>query len=509
MREDPTTAIDVTRRDLHRFIGSAVVGAAGLGDTPSLWASDAADVSWSSEDPYLSGNFLPVQREVDVADLPVIAGKIPLDLSGAYMRNGPNPLFKPLSYTYPMDGDGMIHAVYLDNGRARYRNRFVRTSALTVERRAGRALYGGLLGPVPVDPALVHPGENPGPYRNGAFIHVIRHGNHLLALDEAQKCYELTLELDTIGPWQAGTAEPIRLGAHNRRHPQSGALFALAYSVVDPVVRFHQIDRSGNLVTTFPVKLEAPTMIHDFVLTERHIVVLAGPAVFDVQAARAGQPLLQWRPDLGMRIGVIALDGSSVTWLEASAFFVFHFANGFERGNEIIIDYVRHARFALGPSPSGGPREPATLHRLSIDAINRKLSDAKISDFAVEFPRVNDRHEATPTRFVYVPTLTSSLKLPNVPSDIFNTVLKVDTATGRIGRHDFGNRIAGEAVFIPRTGGTAEDDGYLAIFAFDPVNRTSDFVLLDAARIEAVPVAVVRLPQRVPQGLHGSWIHRA
>ncbi len=367
------------------------------------------------------------------------------------------------------------------------------------------------MGPVAVDPALVHPGENPGPYRNGAFIHVIRHGGHLLALDEAQKCYEMTMELDTVGPWKAGTGGPIRLGAHNRRHPQSGALFALAYSVVEPVVRFHQIDPSGNLVKTFPVKLEAPTMIHDFVLTERHIVLLAGPAVFDVQAASAGQSLLQWRPNLGMRIGVIALDGSSVTWLESDAFFVFHFANGFERGDDIVIDYVRHERFALGSSPDAGPRKAPTLHRLSIDLPSRKISDVEIIDLAVEFPRVNDAREATPTQFVYLPTLTSSLKLPNVPSDTFNTMLKVDTATGRIARHDFGNRIAGEAVFIPRNGrgGDREDDGYLAIFAFDPVNRTSDFVLLDAARIDADPVAVIRLPQRVPQGLHGSWIPRA
>jgi carotenoid cleavage dioxygenase len=84
-------------------------------------------------------------------------------------------------------------------------------------------------------------------------------------------------------------------------------------------------------------------------------------------------------------------------------------------------------------------------------------------------------------------------------------MLKVDTETGRVVRHDFGNRIAGEAVFVPR-GTRAEDDGYLAIFTFDPDARTSDFVLLDAARIDAEPVAVVRLPQRVPQGLHGTWI---
>ena len=264
------------------------------------------------------------------------------------MRNGPNPLFKPISFTYPMDGDGMIHAVYLDNGRARYRNRFVATTSLAVERRAGRAVYGGLRTPVRVDPALVRPGENPGPVKNGAFISVLRHGGHLLALDEAQHCYEMTMELDTLGEWKAGTdrADPAR-----RAQPAPSAYRRAVRARLQrqrPVVEFHHIDAAGRLVRSFPVELAAPTMIHDFVLTERHIVLLAGPAVFDLAAAQAGEPLLQWKPDLGMRIGVLGLDGSAPLWLEADPFFVFHFANGFERGGEIVVDYVRHGRFGLG-----------------------------------------------------------------------------------------------------------------------------------------------------------------
>ena len=491
----------ITRRSFGGLAFAAAAGS-GLGLSPAT-ALETAEITWVSDNPHLSGNFGPVGPELDAADLPVIAGRIPRDLSGAYMRNGPNPLFKPISFTYPMDGDGMIHAVYLDNGRARYRNRFVRTTSLAVERRAGRAVYGGLAHLVRVDPALVRPGENPGPVKNGAFISVLHHGGHLLALDETSHCYEMTMELDTLGEWKAGTDKPIRLGAHNRRHPQSGALFALAYSVSEPVVQFHQIDASGNLVRSFPAALAAPTMIHDFVLTERHIVLLAGPAIFDLAAARAGQPLLQWKPDLGMRIGVLGLDGSSPLWLEADPFFVFHFANGFERAGHIVVDYVRHGSFRLGHTP--GPRKAPALHRLRIDLANRKLDDAQVMDLGVEFPRCNDTLEARPTRFVYLPTLTDTLRQQDPPSDTFNCMLKVDTETGAVVRHDFGNRIAGEAVFIPRRH-RAEDDGYLAIFSFNPVDRTSDFVLLDAAHVEAEPVAVVRLPQRVPQGLHGTWI---
>ena len=64
-------------------------------------------------DPYLQGINAPVHEEIDVANLPV-DGELPPDLEGIYMRNGPNPAFDPISYTYPFDGDGMIHAVYFD-----------------------------------------------------------------------------------------------------------------------------------------------------------------------------------------------------------------------------------------------------------------------------------------------------------------------------------------------------------------------------------------------------------
>jgi carotenoid cleavage dioxygenase len=495
----------ISRREFNELLGLGALAMA-FGGNRAL-ALDNGDVDWTSDDPHLSGNYLPVAREVDVAGLPIISGRIPRDLSGAYMRNGPNPRFKPIYYAYPMDGDGMIHAVYFDNGQARYRNRFVQTSGFVTETRAGRAIYGSLTHPVPVDPALIGPGGDPGPIKNGAFISVLRHGGHLLALDEASTCYELTMDLDTIGEWKAGTDKPISLGAHNRRHPKTGALFTLAYSLREPTVEFHQIDASGNVAKTFSIALAAPTMIHDFILTERHIVLLACPAIFDLKAAQSGKPLLQWQPSLGTRIGLIALDGSSVNWIAADPFFVFHFANGFERGGHLFLDYVRHERLNLGYT--AGNQKVPTLHRMNINLANHKIADNEIADMVVEFPRVNDALNALPTRFVYLPTLTKSLQLANPPSATFNTMMKVNTETGDIVRHDFGNRVAGEATFIPRKANGREDDGYLAIFAFDPATRNSDLVLLDAAHIDAEPVAVIRMPQRVPQGLHGAWIPKA
>jgi carotenoid cleavage dioxygenase len=498
--------IPITRRTFGALAAGGIAAAGlGLDSSPSA-ALETADILWRSDDPHLSGNFAPIGPEIDARDLPVVFGRIPRDLSGAYMRNGPNPLYKPIAYAYPMDGDGMIHAVYFDNGRARYRNRFVQTAGLAAERRAGRAIYGSFTRPVPIDRTLLRPGDPQGPFKNGAFISILQHGGKLLALNEATPAYEMTRDLETVGEWTAGTDKPIRLGAHNRRHPRTGALFTFAYSAMRPVVEFHEIDAAGRVARAFSLNLAAPAMIHDFVLTERHIVLLVCPSVFDIEAARQGQPFMQWRPELGTRIAVVALDGSSTRWVDADPFFVFHFANAFERAGQIVIDYVRHEKLALGYAAQVQKRP--TLHRMTLDVAASKVSDHEIAPFVTEFPRVNGALEALPTRFVYLPTLTGTLLQPNPPAATFNIMMRIDSETGEVVRHDFGNRIAGEATFIPR-GTRAEDDGYLAIFAFDPVSQTSDLVLLDAAHVDADPVAVIRLPQRVPQGLHGNWIANA
>lgn len=468
------------------------------------WTNTSAippvDVSWRSDDPHLSDNFLPVIREIDAGDLKLVAGRIPCELNGVYMRNGPNPEFKPIHYAYPLDGDGMIHAVYLEDGRARYRNRFVRTASLAVEERAGRAVYGSFTHPVSVDPALFLPGESQAPIKNGAFVNIIRHGDHYVALSEATTCYEMTSELETIGVWRAGAEQPVRMGAHNRTHPRTGDLFAIEYTWRAPVVKFHRFDPTGLLIDTRSIELPMPTMIHDFVLTERNIVLIAGPAVFDVQAMQAGESMLQWRADLGMRIAILPIEGGKPTWIEGDPFFVFHFANGFETGGKIVVDYVHHESFGLGKAAA------STLRRMIIDPGRRSFRVASLLDEDTEFPRVNHLHEAMPTRYVYVPLLTPELAHSKPAAASFNMLAKVDAETGTVRRHDFGGELVGEAAFVPRAGRGAEDDGYLAAFTYDPKKRRSCFVLIDARHVDADPVAVVELPQRVPQGLHGNWI---
>lgn len=76
---------------------------------------------------------------------------------------------------------------------------------------------------------------------------------------------------------------------------------------------------------------------------------------------------------------------------------------------------------------------------------------------------------------------------------------------------------AQEAVFVPRKPEREEDDGYLLFYVFDegtfldPItghvkpNSTSELWILEAKEMKTV-VAKIKLPSRVPYGLHGTFV---
>ena len=127
--------------------------------------------------PLLQGIWEPWPMEGDLRDLPVV-GEVPQALRGTFYRNGPNPQFAPRAAYHLFDGDGMIHAFAIEDGKVHYRNRWVRTPRFEAERAAGESLYGGLASPTKDDPRVA--GVPGGP----ANTHIVSHAGKLLALVE-------------------------------------------------------------------------------------------------------------------------------------------------------------------------------------------------------------------------------------------------------------------------------------------------------------------------------------
>ena len=90
-----------------------------------------ADTAPSHSNPYLIGVHTPMREELTIEDLPV-TGTIPAALDGRYLRMGPNPMKPNPSKYHWFAGDGMIHGIAIENGKARwYRNRWIRSTAVS------------------------------------------------------------------------------------------------------------------------------------------------------------------------------------------------------------------------------------------------------------------------------------------------------------------------------------------------------------------------------------------
>lgn len=456
-----------------------------------------------AQHPFLQGPYAPVDEEVDVDDVRV-EGRIPDELHGTYLRNGPNPQFAPLgSYTYPFDGDGMVHRLTFADGRVSYRNRWVETRGLAAERRAARALYGGLLTPFMPDTSRVGAEGDASPFKNVANTNVIRHCGRVFALGEGGLPYELAADLSTVGEVDFGGGLPGGMTAHPKVDAVWDELCFFRSDLVPPYLVYGVVDPRGRVTRTQPIDLPGPSLIHDFVVTDQHVVFFDSPAAFDVDAMVRGEDVLRWREGRGTRIGVMHREAESgeIVWIPVEDCFVTHFLNGYTDNDTVVVDYIHRNR----PDLLAGREENfPQLHRAVVDLAARTVHDQVIDYRAVEFPRIDERRTGLRHRYGYASTATDPT---GAEFGYFDAVVRYDFETGTSGEHRFApGFIGGEPVFAPRPGGTDEDDGWVLVYTYDVEHDTSDLVVLGAAHFSAAPVAIVHLPTRVPGGLHGSWL---
>jgi carotenoid cleavage dioxygenase-like enzyme len=88
--------------------------------------------------------FEAIPDEIGPMSAKIVAGAIPHDLkNGALLRNGPNARRWGSKGGW-LDGDGMVHAVVL-NDEPRYSRRWLRTEAFAKEEAVGKELFDGSL----------------------------------------------------------------------------------------------------------------------------------------------------------------------------------------------------------------------------------------------------------------------------------------------------------------------------------------------------------------------------
>jgi carotenoid cleavage dioxygenase-like enzyme len=240
------------------------------------------------------GNYAPVADELTAFDLPV-EGAIPSQLNGWYLRNGPNPR---QSTQHWFTGDGMIHGVRLESGRAAwYRNRWVRTESFENPFR------------------LYNSDGTRNLHSSVANTHVINHAGKTLALVESSLPYEITNDLQTLGAYDFGGKLVDSMTAHPKICPTTGELHFFGYgNISTPHVTYHRADANGELTINRPVDVPALTMMHDFALTAAHVVFMDLPIVFNLDIVIKGgrDTPYRWDDNYGARLGGCAATIRSV-----------------------------------------------------------------------------------------------------------------------------------------------------------------------------------------------------
>jgi carotenoid cleavage dioxygenase len=189
---------------------------------------------------------------------------------------------------------------------------------------------------------------------------------------------------------------------------------------------------------------------------------------------------------------------------------VFHFGNAWDEagGARTHVDLVLHPGDTLAAAGrlmvgERGPNRPA-LHpavRVSLDYASRRAAITHLLDGA-EFPRVMP--QAVGQRHRRLALLSSDRRNPSL---LLDTVNLVDTDSGKVDRYRFGaGWQAEEHVLVPRKGARNETDGWLVGVAQDTRAGVSVLTVFDAAHVSDGPVALARLPYRVPHCFHGNFL---
>lgn len=444
--------------------------------------------------PYVTGIHAPMRSELTIDEL-AVTGTIPPELDGCYLRIGPNPIAAdPKSYHWFL-GDGMVHGVRLEGGRARwYRNRWIRSKAV------GRALrVPAASGPRHGDLDTVN-------------TNVIGHAGAAWALVEAGSTpVRLGETLDDQAYDDFGGTLRGAFSAHPHRDPATGELHAICYDAIAPnEVRHVVVTADGQVRREVPIPVRNGPSIHDCALTERFVLILDLPVTFSMAVLIGGHDYpYRWNPSHEARIGLLPREGRAedIVWIPVDPCYIFHTLNAFDLPDgRVVMDAVAYDRM-FDQTSQGPDANPRGLERWTIDPDARCVERSMLDPTPQEFPRADERRTGRPYRFAY------SLGLPEAFADQLvgaTHIFKHDLEAGTRQRHDFGRkRFPGEFVFVPRHPDAAEDEGWLVGFVVDMERNATDLAILDARAFAAEPVATVRIPHRVPAGFHGNWIETA
>jgi carotenoid cleavage dioxygenase len=449
----------------------------------------------------------PLRTESTVDGLELVSGHVPEGMQGTWYRAGPDRQYPSMFRDDVfVDGEGMAHLFRFDGGHVTYVSRWVRTARFLAQEQARRSLFGRYRNRYNDAP------EASGINGGTGNTNMLFHAGKLTVLKEDDLPYEMDPDTLATGPRTDlnGAVTAVSLSAHPKLDQRRDEVITYSFQARGTGSRDIAIYIFGpDGSKQHEVWFEAPWagVVHDFGVTEEHIIIPFFPLITDVEVLKKGGSFYQWHDDKPVHVAVLPRRGTAaqVRWFEGPTASAGHMMNAYTDGTDVHLDVVLYAGncfpFFLTPDGRVCDSPPPLLTRFTFDLASgsKHYAQRRVCDRPGEMPRTDDRYQGRHCRNGFMimgrsPAGTSS-------------VGRIDLDTGAVDYWEHGERLSvHEPQFVPRSPDSPEGDGWLLVILNCLDRGHSELAILDAGRVAAGPVARLHLPVRVRSTFHGNWV---
>ncbi|USP79376.1 hypothetical protein yc1106_06650 [Curvularia clavata] len=493
--------------------------------------------------PFFREHEAPCRFEAEIYNC-VVRGNIPKEVDGTYYRCMPDWSWAPLyDDDVFINGDGAIDAIRIRDGHADFKQKYVRTQKFLIERAARQSVFGKYRNRFTDDPRVKHE------VHSTANTHVIYFENQLLALKEDSKPYAMdpdslqTKELyDFGGQYTAPT-----FTAHPKIDPDNGELITMGYEARGDAtndVAYYLFNKQGHKLEECWIKTPYVGMMHDMSATKNWVVFVLIPLETQpVELLKKGSKNFAWAEDKPLTFGILPRRNPKpehVRWFYYDNAFYGHTGNAFEGEDGCIyldapLTYYNKASYSYGygipkesnadsmevlgedpfthpsskPKNDGRPNSHYVRWKLDPNATDFHVQPTELINLDGEMPKIDERFLTKKYN-----TLFLCIHDPNATyspiGGTYNSLVVADINTGKYKIWSAGEHTAlHEVAFIPKNPDAHEGDGYLITVANRRDIKLTSILILDANDISKGPVAIIELPFRLRNGIHGSWVPRS
>jgi carotenoid cleavage dioxygenase len=431
-----------------------------------------------------------------------IEGSFPGGFNGTLYRNGP-ALFErnAVRYEHLFEGDGMIHAFNFNQGKVNYKNKFVKTAKFKAEQTANRFLYDfsniGIKDPHPITSA---------DSINSANTNILPVGDDVWALWEAGSAHSINPEsLETNG---IITLDDTLKGMPFSAHPKvdaDGTIWNFGLDYASGKIILYKLNANGKLDKFGIIDTNYHAMLHDFLITKNHILLILPSLMLDMNAT-SFMKRQTFAKDQAMRVLVVDKNDFSLkSTHEFPPCFLFHFGNAWEENDGTIkFDGCRYPDLKIMDVLSGVMAGKTSKNKQSFSQsvlftihTNAKTKQ-QIFDGISEFPRIYPSVTGLKNHKVFTISGTKDQQW-------MHSVRSVNVDTGKIDEFDYGDDYLVEEHVVVENGNQVQKNGWLIGTALHWPSKKSCVSLFQAENIAAGPIARAWLPFHIPLGFHGNF----